>query len=170
LAYSLPILNHLLHTLASPEQEQPSPNGKRQLSALVLCPTRELALQVGKVIGSVVQTGIDSITAENDGVKVEVPSEDEEEEKMVPFSKKRKFPSKKPKKVQKPVKPVQQGKGPKAPPVISVATVVGGLSAVKQKRLLARGCDVLVATPGRLWDLIEEVSRSLSIRTGGSRS
>lgn len=41
-------------------------------------------------------------------------------------------------------------------PRVSVASVVGGLSALKQKRLLQRGCDVLVATPGRLWDMIQE--------------
>lgn len=32
------------------------------------------------------------------------------------------------------------------------------MSAQKQRRILDRGVDVLVATPGRLWDLIQEVS------------
>jgi len=30
------------------------------------------------------------------------------------------------------------------------------MSAQKQKRILDRGVDVLVATPGRLWDIIQE--------------
>lgn len=46
----------------------------------------------------------------------------------------------------------------KAPPLVSVAAIVGGMSAQKQRRVLDRGVDVLVATPGRLWDILEEVS------------
>lgn len=45
----------------------------------------------------------------------------------------------------------------KGPPLVSVAAIVGGLSAQKQRRILDRGVDVLVATPGRLWDLLQEV-------------
>ncbi len=47
---------------------------------------------------------------------------------------------------------------PKHPPLVSAAAIVGGMSAQKQKRILSRGVDVLVATPGRLWDIIQEVS------------
>ena len=43
------------------------------------------------------------------------------------------------------------------PPRISVAAIVGGMSLQKQRRILDRGVDVLVATPGRLWDILEEV-------------
>jgi ATP-dependent RNA helicase DDX24/MAK5 len=43
------------------------------------------------------------------------------------------------------------------PPPVSVAAVVGGLSAQKQRRIISRGVDVLVATPGRLWDILQEV-------------
>ncbi|XP_034242516.1 ATP-dependent RNA helicase DDX24 [Thrips palmi] len=39
---------------------------------------------------------------------------------------------------------------------ISVSVVVGGLSSQKQERLLNRGPEIVVATPGRLWELIEE--------------
>ncbi|KAF8814834.1 P-loop containing nucleoside triphosphate hydrolase protein, partial [Phlegmacium glaucopus] len=42
------------------------------------------------------------------------------------------------------------------PPHVSVAAVVGGMSAQKQKRILDRGVDVLVATPGRLWDIMQD--------------
>ena len=38
----------------------------------------------------------------------------------------------------------------------TAVTVVGGLSYGPQKQALARGCDILVATPGRLVDLIEQ--------------
>lgn len=39
---------------------------------------------------------------------------------------------------------------------ISVAVVVGGLASQKQERLLNRGPEIVVGTPGRLWELIEE--------------
>lgn len=45
----------------------------------------------------------------------------------------------------------------KQPPLVSIVSIVGGLSVQKQRRLLTRGCDILVATPGRLWDLCQEV-------------
>lgn len=48
----------------------------------------------------------------------------------------------------------------KRPPRVSIGSVIGGLSAHKQKRILDRGADVLVATPGRLWDLIKSVSHT----------
>lgn len=88
------------------------------MQALVLAPTRELALQVSTHLTACLNPHQDS--------------GDEDE----------------------------QGKGKagkKLPPRVSVATVVGGMSAQKQRRILDRGVDVLVATPGRLWDIIEEV-------------
>ena len=47
----------------------------------------------------------------------------------------------------------------KTPPRVSIGTIVGGMSAQKQRRILDRGVDILVATPGRLWDIMEEVCR-----------
>ncbi|KAJ9512846.1 hypothetical protein QJQ45_029176 [Haematococcus lacustris] len=41
---------------------------------------------------------------------------------------------------------------------IRVAAIVGGLAHVKQTRLLAARPSVLVATPGRLWELLREAS------------
>lgn len=38
---------------------------------------------------------------------------------------------------------------------MSVGSVVGGLSQHKQQRIVDRGADILVATPGRLWDLLK---------------
>jgi ATP-dependent RNA helicase DDX24/MAK5 len=34
--------------------------------------------------------------------------------------------------------------------------VVGGMSIEKQERLLTRGVDVIIATPGRFWELISD--------------
>jgi ATP-dependent RNA helicase DDX24/MAK5 len=47
---------------------------------------------------------------------------------------------------------------PKRPPLVSIAAIVGGMSTQKQRRILDRGVDILVATPGRLWDILEDVS------------
>ncbi|KAL2717010.1 ATP-dependent RNA helicase DDX24-like [Vespula squamosa] len=38
---------------------------------------------------------------------------------------------------------------------IKIAVVVGGMAAVKQERLLSRGPEIVIATPGRLWELIQ---------------
>lgn len=45
---------------------------------------------------------------------------------------------------------------------LSTAVVFGGISIGPQRRQLARGVDILVATPGRLLDLIDSGSLSLS--------
>jgi ATP-dependent RNA helicase DDX24/MAK5 len=34
--------------------------------------------------------------------------------------------------------------------------IIGGISEAKQQRLLKRSPDIIVATPGRLWDLLEK--------------
>ena len=39
--------------------------------------------------------------------------------------------------------------------LFQVVTVVGGMSEQKQQRLLGRRPDVVVATPGRLWEFVE---------------
>lgn len=38
---------------------------------------------------------------------------------------------------------------------ISIAAIVGGLSSEKQERILKKGPEIIVATPGRLWELIQ---------------
>ena len=45
---------------------------------------------------------------------------------------------------------------------LSTAVVFGGVSIGPQRRQLARGVDILVATPGRLLDLIDSGSLGLS--------
>ncbi|EFA81919.1 putative RNA helicase [Heterostelium album PN500] len=44
---------------------------------------------------------------------------------------------------------------------ISVVTVVGGMAAQKQIRLLGRRPEIVVATPGRLWELIQDGNEHL---------
>ncbi|PPR00743.1 hypothetical protein CVT24_000797 [Panaeolus cyanescens] len=118
LAYGLPILNYLF------SQPRPSVSHKRPLRALVLAPTRELALQVSSHLNSLL-TSIEFR-------KQEGASEADSRSS-----------SSKP-----PVK--------KLPPYVSVAAIVGGMSSQKQRRILDRGVDILVATPGRLWDILGE--------------
>ncbi|KAJ6487917.1 ATP-dependent RNA helicase [Mycena sanguinolenta] len=111
LAYGLPILQRLL-SCARPSK------AKRKLGALILAPTRELALQVSSHL--------------NACLNIVDPTD-----------------SKTKKKAEEPTVP-------RSPPLVSVAAIVGGMSSQKQRRILDRGVDVLVATPGRLWDIMED--------------
>ncbi|EFN81150.1 ATP-dependent RNA helicase DDX24 [Harpegnathos saltator] len=45
---------------------------------------------------------------------------------------------------------------------IKIAAVFGGLAAVKQERLLNQGPEIVIATPGRLWELIQQGNPHLS--------
>jgi ATP-dependent RNA helicase DDX24/MAK5 len=110
MAYGLPIIQHVLSNRTAVIPSEPEESGRRDLKALILAPTRELALQV-----------VDHLRA------------------VVPQTK-------------------LSPSGSRSPPPVSVAAVVGGMSSHKQKRILERGVDILVATPGRLWDIIQEVS------------
>ena len=49
----------------------------------------------------------------------------------------------------------------------TIVTLVGGMAEVKQRRLLSFAPKVVVATPGRLYDLIEAEAISLeNVRNG----
>ncbi|KZC07676.1 ATP-dependent RNA helicase DDX24 [Dufourea novaeangliae] len=39
---------------------------------------------------------------------------------------------------------------------INIAVVLGGMAAVKQERILSKGPEIVIATPGRLWELIQQ--------------
>lgn len=39
---------------------------------------------------------------------------------------------------------------------IKTAILVGGMAQQKQRRVLKRGPEIIIATPGRLWDMIRE--------------
>ncbi|KAG6889409.1 hypothetical protein C0992_005331 [Termitomyces sp. T32_za158] len=131
LAYGLPILHYLL------SQPRPKPNTKRRLRALILAPTRELALQVSSHLNATL-----NLVDEEQSLSEESGVQDGE------LTKKAKAKVKIKEKL-----PVPATK--KSPPHVSVAAIVGGMSAQKQRRILDRGVDVLVATPGRLWDIME---------------
>lgn len=117
LAYGLPILHRIL-------SHPRLPRTKRTLQALILAPTRELALQVSDHLNAFARV-IDT-KAEQDA-DLRMSEAKEKQHKNI------------------------------APPLVSIAAIVGGMSAQKQRRILDRGVDVLVATPGRLWDILEEV-------------
>ncbi|KAF5310717.1 hypothetical protein D9619_008153 [Psilocybe cf. subviscida] len=119
LAYGLPILHYLL------SQPRPSAKTKRPVRALILAPTRELALQVSTHLNSILTS-------------IEFAKGDAAEQTPSAASS-----SKAPPVVKKP------------PPHVSIAAIVGGMSSQKQRRIIDRGVDVLVATPGRLWDIME---------------
>ncbi|KAG7391357.1 ATP-dependent RNA helicase ddx24 [Phytophthora boehmeriae] len=89
LAFGLPILSQLLA-----EREQPG--YKKDCKALILTPTRELAIQIQQHL-----------------------------EKMVPNRE------------------------------IGVVTLVGGMAVQKQKRILGYRPEIVIGTPGRLWDIID---------------
>lgn len=118
MAYGLPILHYLLRHRTNRKR------GRRPVRALILTPTRELALQVADHLR--IASGDSSVSGKGK------QKSDENETKKAP--------------------------------AVSVAAVVGGMSVQKQRRLLARGVDVIVATPGRLWDILEEVRRCLHPR------
>ena len=110
-----------------------SQKAKRSLRALILAPTRELALQVSSHLN----------TCLNDVLNVGVKQEEEETDNSM----------RKGKRKDKHTMPAKPG----GPPLVSVAAIVGGMSSQKQRRVLDRGVDVMVATPGRLWDILQEV-------------
>lgn len=123
LAYSLPILQDILANV--PEEGE-----KKGLTALILCPTRELALQIRQHVGNVVYRA--SIPPSESGL---IPADQLENA-------------------------AEEGKGKakktKYTPRANIVAVCGGMSVQKQKRLLSakHGVDIIVATPGRLWELI----------------
>ena len=107
LAYGLPVLHHIIREKLN-QQSQKLPS-TRIIQALILAPTRELAMQVSTHLNACTTPLVKSIS------------------------------------------------GSSQTPRVSIAAIVGGMSAQKQKRILDRGLDVLVATPGRLWDIMGEV-------------
>ncbi|KZT69924.1 DEAD-domain-containing protein [Daedalea quercina L-15889] len=143
LAYGLPILDHLLKHAST---AGPTTKERRPVRALVLTPTRELALQVSSHLNACLNpVDISSAAVKEEEHDPELPAVGSKENNK--GKEKGKGKEKK------------TGDAPKkryGPPPVSVAAIVGGMSAQKQRRILSRGIDVLVATPGRLWDIIQE--------------
>lgn len=124
---------------------------RRNVRALVLAPTRELALQVSSHLNACLNYA-DTIPAE----AIEGENVKKAGDKVVSKESRAKKGKGK-EKVQDPETGTHTKSKP--PPLVSVAAVIGGMSAQKQKRILSRGVDVLVATPGRLWDILQEVGQ-----------
>jgi len=117
------------------------PGKRRPVRALILAPTRELSLQVSAHLNACLNSQQEDTTVNK--LNATVLGHESSSKKGKGKGKKIDAPST--------VNP------PKSPPHVSVAAIVGGMSAQKQRRILDRGVDVLVATPGRLWDIMEEV-------------
>jgi ATP-dependent RNA helicase DDX24/MAK5 len=111
---------------------------KRHVRALILAPTRELALQVSSHLNACLNP------AEFNDVKLGADMKGTNEGKGKT-------------KGTKDNEAAEKNHLRTGPPHVSVAAIVGGMSAQKQRRILDRGVDVLVATPGRLWDIMENV-------------
>lgn len=45
---------------------------------------------------------------------------------------------------------------------VTIALVIGGMAAPKQERILSKGPDVVIGTPGRIWELVEGGNPHLS--------
>ena len=121
---------------------QPRPHPRRPVQALILVPTRELALQVSSHLNEYLNP-LDNGSSQN--------------------NQKTKRGKKKPKGGSEGSEEVRSIPSKKPPPHVSVAAVVGGMSSQKHHRILDRGVDVLVATPGRLWDIIQNVGTILLV-------
>lgn len=44
---------------------------------------------------------------------------------------------------------------------VKIAVVVGGMAAVKQERILNDAPEIVIATPGRLWELVQQGNKHL---------
>ena len=109
MAFGLPILQRLMQDKEEEncyedysDEEKPG-KGKKHLRALIVTPTRELALQVAKMLADV-STYTD----------------------------------------------------------IQIAAIVGGMAKQKQERILKKQPEIIVATPGRLWELIRDGEKHLT--------
>ncbi|GAA6055745.1 hypothetical protein JCM3770_006136 [Rhodotorula araucariae] len=131
LAYGLPILSHILST-PPPRASTPSSSSSSsaedeaeptRLAALILCPTRELALQVRAALASLAVRTLPLLPTTPETAALA----DEDPRKRV------------------------RGR------LVQVVALTGGMSIDKQKRQIERGVDIIVATPGRLWDLIGDM-------------
>lgn len=148
LAYGLPILDHLLKHASS--SSSPSKE-RRRVRALVLTPTRELALQVSSHLNACLNP-VDTLSMDAEEV----------DEAGLPAV----APPKKNAKRNDKGKEQSELTKRSGPPPVSVAAIVGGMSAQKQCCILLQGVDVLVATPGRLWDIIQQVRSAATILCG----
>jgi ATP-dependent RNA helicase DDX24/MAK5 len=124
LCYGLSCIAGILSNLANETE-----TGTR---ALILTPTRELAIQVQKELQEYTKFPADDLVRRNEGKNKKKANER--------FAKN--FPTK---------------------TVIRVAAILGGLAEEKQLRLLGINPEIIVATPGRLWELMSSEEHSSMI-------
>lgn len=142
------MLHYLLNEAA--RRRKSGERKKRPLRGLILAPTRELALQVASHLKACLNY------VDPSAVAVKTEEEDTADVLKAEVGKKNKTNKQKSSGSAKNTATPANTK-PTGPPLVSVAAIVGGMSAQKQRRIIERGVDVLVATPGRLWDLLQEV-------------
>ena len=100
LTFGIPVLDLLIKKMQKDVQNSGEPEEFKQLKALVMSPTRELAIQI------------------KDHLQAIVPVQYQDKIKLCPL--------------------------------------VGGMSVQKQERLLSYSPTIIVATPGRLWELLND--------------
>ncbi|GMH91369.1 hypothetical protein TrVE_jg9266 [Triparma verrucosa] len=127
LCYGVSVLAGILSDLANANA-----SSSNALKALILAPTRELALQVQKELQEYVKVPELAL--------LEALNPDK------PNKKKKKKKGKKKKETPSVVLPTVT--------ILRVASLVGGLAAEKQTRVLKTCPEIIVATPGRLWELM----------------
>ena len=130
------------------------------LKCLVLTPTRELALQVQKELQNYVRVP-EQGTLEEMALKAEPPTKKNKKKKKkkvsIPMTKQSSFSRFAAKSIACFADPPQKKKSPPLLPtnaIIRVASLVGGLASEKQARVLKNRPEIIVATPGRLWELV----------------
>lgn len=151
LAFGLPIIQLIMEKKliakekAKKSQSKPAPaskggnladssrDGVNAVSALILTPTRELAMQIHKHLSAII-TDMDRAYQEYTE-KEQAGNEEEEYDVNADLS------------------------ITYAP--VTITTVVGGIAEQKQIRLLSKQPDIVVATPGRLWTLISQGNEHL---------
>ncbi|KDQ58746.1 hypothetical protein JAAARDRAFT_34601 [Jaapia argillacea MUCL 33604] len=152
LAYGLPILHYIL---SRPRPRTQVAKARRKLSALILAPTRELALQVSshlnQCLNSINKPESSPQISEGPGLAGKVS-----ENKANAHGKGKGKGTVEGKSASTSSTSTDNPHPAKSPPLVSVAAIVGGMSSQKQRRILDRGVDILVATPGRLWDILED--------------
>ncbi|CAG0884591.1 unnamed protein product [Darwinula stevensoni] len=138
LAFAIPIIHGILQEKLNSEGLI---DGDNKLEALILTPTRELALQVrNHIVAAAKYTDI-KILVNNEAI----------DNRAAYFIYHTYIKTKSPESFTKDFLAL----------VYLVGFVIGGLSQEKQERLLKKRPQIIVATPGRLWELMERVTSYL---------
>ncbi|KAK2962354.1 putative Nucleolar RNA helicase 2 [Blattamonas nauphoetae] len=167
LAFAIPIIERLKKLISDDASWRESCRQRRVgpkivPSALVLVPTRELVIQIGREFSSLI-SGVPPTSAIiarqpgfNRGYTPTQTKDDSPEAEQIRY-RLAADPS---------LRPEILGQSPLAK--LKVVEVYGGTPIVEQIQKIKQGCDIIVATPGRLIDLIERNTISLFEAKSGS--